>query len=122
MIITETELAVMAKRPVDAAEAVPVVSLAISIIGGYLGRELTNNEPWRVKEAILLVATRLLNDGGAGEIVSETIGSYTYSRARTGNGSRFITPDIAALLAVDRGTAYCVDTPSPATVSSWPPL
>lgn len=124
MLVTEQELSIMVKREVTFDEAEPVVEMASNIIGGYLFRDLDpDDEPWRVKESVLIVAARLLTDGADGPVVSETIGSYSYQRQQTGSagvsphGGPFITPEIQSLLNPDRRLVYGVDTPTPDTVA-----
>lgn len=96
---------------VDAA-----IEMAVAIVEGMLGRPMTDDEAPQIYVATAMVAANVLSQGEGGPIISETIGSYSYTRSQA-RQSGFVTPDIDDLLRpwVQATKVYSVNLPTPGT-------
>lgn len=118
-IVTANDLIALLGDDVEDERAYSAIAYAQQSVSGYIGRPLTATEPDSVKRAVVIIASRICTSGTGGEIIQETIGSYSYQRAQTGHAgdASLITDDIKELLGPWRASMYSVDTPSPDTVS-----
>ena len=102
--------------PEDRLDA--AIALALTIVGALIGRPVTEEDDEIILVAVAMVAANILAQGEGGPIISETIGSYSYTRS-SARSRGLVTDEIEDLLRpwLTRQSVYSVTTPTPSMLT-----